>query len=145
MTITTGTKLKEQLQENKAISDDLLAPDDTENISRVFTVTDKPIRLIAYGLFSGEVYVQRVLLPSGTTDIDCHGIKGRAIDDEMPYKIGCHEVKLCPMQREIIIDSTGTFRLQYVGDNRLGVQVISLEEITPKVPKHLTYNQCCED
>ncbi len=146
MTISTGKKLTEQSQVNKETSDDLLALNDTENISRIFTVKHKPIRLIAFGLFTGEIAVLRVLLPKNKTSIDCHGnIDGKSIQAEIPYTIDCQPVKLCPKQSEIVIDGTGTFRLQYVGDERANVRVISLTEETPKVPKHLTYTLCCDD
>lgn len=146
--ISTGTKLTQTaINDNSSprqYKSALLPQGDTNPISRVFTVTNQPIRLAAYGLFSGYVNVQRVLLPNSETAFnECGGIDSAGIAHEKSYKVGCQAVVLCPEQDEIVIDAAGTYKLVYVGEDRENIHVVHSAESVTTITNNVRGTEVC--
>lgn len=114
----------------KASNGVLFAQHDTTDVSDIFSVVDKPLRIVAFGLMVGDlVRVMRIWMsPSNAT----RGACGKLIADsemfEQPHRVGISKVELTPTQTEIVIDAKGYYRLMYVGSSRPEVQVISFED-----------------
>lgn len=151
--ISTGVKLASESLNNldqqspRIFNNALLPQNDTNPISRVFTVNHTPVRLIAYGLFTGEVVVMRVQLPDTDTSFDeCGGINSAGVLHEKPYKVGCKAVMLCTEQDELVIDAVGTYRLHYVGSDRANIHVVhKLEPVTTITNNVRGIEECCNE
>lgn len=151
--IQTGTLLATEAMHNDSNQDApritngnaLLPSNTTDTVSRDFSVTHVPVRIIAYGLFGGGViHVMRVLPPNSTTNTNvCGGISSPGITHEKPYRIGCEAVLLCPGQDEIVIDAVGTYRLHYVGDSRQMVHVVKQDEPLSVITNNLRGTEVC--
>lgn len=151
MGIKTGTKLasyvidSQDTDPSKITNDALLPYGDSNPLSRVFTVSTTPVRIMAFGLLSGHIEVTRVLLPDGATSLDnCGGINAVDIPFEKAYRVGCRTVVLCPDQDEIVIDAVGAYRIQYFGDEREDVHVVrKLEPVTTITSDLRGTEDCC--
>lgn len=153
MAISTGVKLASNVHNDidpyspKIFNTALLPSGDTNPVSRVFTVTNTPIRLIAYGLFSGKVMVSRVQLPDTETSFnECGDINSAGVLHEKSYKVGCKGVMLCPEQDELVIDAVGTYRLHYVGDDRASIHVVHKQEPVTTITNNVRgIEGCCNE
>ena len=105
----------------------LLKKGGAKGVSDVFTVVDKPIRVLVFGLKdpAERVQVLRVWKPASTGGWDSCGemLPGGEVL-EMPYKISCHNVALSTDVTELAIDAEGDYRVVYTGPHRVDVQVV---------------------
>jgi hypothetical protein len=98
-------------------------------VSNSFRVSDDPVRIVAFGLMpEDKLIVHRVLLSSSGLNMGiCATRKSPSQERTKVHTVGGVEVS--PTGRcEILIDATGDFRLEYVGDDRESLYVIYTKE-----------------
>lgn len=102
----------------------------TQAVSEIFSVSAAPLRIMAFGLISGDaIDVIRVWLPPSNAErTPCGGLINTGGALEKPYRIGGKLVMLAQDNDEIVIDGKGHYRLLYRGNRRTDVQVISYED-----------------
>lgn len=124
----------------------LLAKGDARLLSDEFTVVDTPVRIVAFNL-SREIaegpigdyepapvpsdYVQiiRVWRPADDMNRDaCGNLLAGGEVFESPLRYNRRLVQLTYEQNELVIDAVGTYRVQYIGDNRPEIHVIKMLE-----------------
>lgn len=110
--------------------DVLLAKYDSASISDIFTVTDTPIRLVAFGLNAQDVvHVMRLHLPTAQSERDaCGRLEDTGEFLEKNYTVGGQAVALNAKLDELVLDAKGSYRLLFEGGNRPDVQLIKIDD-----------------
>lgn len=108
----------------------LLYPNEAQTVSTVFRLTTTPLRLVAFGLMGDDyVRVNRVWLPpSDMGRSDCGDLLPSGAVLEQPHYVGSHVVMLKATKPEAVIDAAGEYRVEFVGENRTNVQVVSIQD-----------------
>ena len=101
-----------------------------DTVSDTFTVTTRPLRVVAFGLGEADsVTVHRVWHPAGSSSYDgCGNLTPRGEAFEQPHYVGGHRVILRAGKPEAVIDAAGEYRIVYEGDGRPDAQVVLLPD-----------------
>ena len=123
---------------SKYSRDVLLAKNDSKTVSDTFSVVDVPVRLVAFNLSAADVEMQpvadvinvlRVWTPANDMRRDsCGNLLPGEEAFEAPLRYNHQQVQLTARQNELVIDAAGTYRLEYVGDNRPAIQVVFIPD-----------------
>lgn len=108
----------------------LLYPNEAQTVSTVFRLTTTPLRLVAFGLMGDDyVRINRVWLPpSDMGRSDCGDLLSSGAVLEQPHYVGAHVIMLKATKPEAVIDAAGEYRVEFVGENRTNVQVVSIQD-----------------
>ncbi|MBE2895710.1 hypothetical protein HPC38_02300 [Pasteurellaceae bacterium HPA106] len=106
----------------------------TDTTSRSFRIGETPARIVAFGLTGNDVVnVNRVLKPSASLNRDaCGHLLSMPTLFEQPHYVGRRKVKLTAEAPEVVIDASGDFILEFVGENREEAHVVLIREKVTK-------------
>lgn len=142
--LTTNEENEDDFGSGKGI---LLPLGGTINLSRLFSVKRKPVRIISFGLLDDDsITVKRIWKTTLDSGFDnCGEYSSKVQELERDFIIGCKTIELTSSIPELVIDAAGDYKIEYKGDNRSEIHVIMLEDSTSFVNNVLRGGECfCE-